>query len=98
MKITIEGSLTQIREAAREVEVALASSPQRRGRLKVETTARRNRILEQRRRIRQAFDLIRHDPAELQTVNMLAKALGGSLPVSGSVLDTVETIICEKSR
>lgn len=56
-------------------------------------TQRNEEILARRKLIRAAFDIVRHDPKEKTTSSMLARALGGSLPVTETILETARIII-----
>ncbi len=62
------------------------------------STKRRREALERRRLIRAAFDVIRHDPGEKETVRMLAGALGGSVPVTSTIFETASEIVREKNH
>jgi len=60
--------------------------------------ARQQEIVERRKLVRQAFDLIRYDPAEKATVNTLARALGGVRgSITPSIMDTARQILADRA-
>jgi hypothetical protein len=99
--VTLEGTPNQIiaamqRMVHRHTILNNATNLSRHG-MRVANRERRARLLEQRKLIRRAFDLIRWDPAEKAMVNTLAGALSGRLPLTSSVLESAEQIIAGRS-
>lgn len=92
MKITIEGDGQQIQSACKELAKKLPRYPRGR-RPSAETTARNERLIAQRKTLRAAFDLIRHDQDQRPLVDMFASALGGRREVTGELLESAEQII-----
>ncbi len=90
MRVTIEGTKDQIEQTL--------GVPQKRARNTLASKERLERATEQRRLLRRAFDLLRYDPAEQETVNMLARALGGHADITSSLLDTARTICADAEQ
>jgi hypothetical protein len=96
MRVTIQGDLSQIKSACRLLTQAIperAASPRGIGRQRRKTVRHREELLTQRRLLRRAFDIIRRDPAQRDLVGNLARALGGSAPVTDALLDSAQQII-----
>jgi|SRR4051812_33572343 hypothetical protein len=97
MKIIIEGNADQVKDGCATIARALRASRsqaadyQRARVLKQRAAQKRNR--EQRAIIRRAFDLIRNDPTQKSTVNDLARALGGSAPVTDEIMISAKHVI-----
>lgn len=90
MKIIIEGpSLGHIKAACRDIFLAIPERAVRK------LSPRATAALEQRRLLRSAFDLVRWNPEDRALVSNLAKALGGSAPVTDTLLETARLIVDE---
>ena len=90
-KITIEGTVDQVAsafgvEALTPRQQALAANRQRRADL-----------ITKRRIVRRAFDLVRHDAAQIDTADHFAGALGGRYQLDQAVVERAERIIKERS-
>lgn len=99
MKVIIEGdSLAQVRDGCMAVAHAIKPPPpslsadylrrRYKKQRKESELNRTNRVI-----IKLAFDLIRCDPKQKKMVNALARALGGSAPVTDELLAAAHQII-----
>jgi hypothetical protein len=88
-RVLFEGRDTPIEVPGSFLEPAEHAVSQRQKNLAI----RKNRKL-----LRAAYDLIRHNPAEQALRSNLAHALGGSAPVTPTLLDTAQQIVTETAN
>lgn len=89
VKVTITGTLAQVRDTLLRVEPPIEvdhHDMERKTRIYEEAQAKR-------RLIRQAFDLIRYDSWRQPLVQEFARTLGGSLPMTDTVLETARRVV-----
>ena len=91
-QVTITGSPEQIAAAISGDD---APSPQKRR--KNVSLQRQQAIVARRKIVRRAFDLVRRDPSQRDTVDRLAGVLGGRYSLDQSAIELAERII-ETSR
>lgn len=58
----------------------------------------RHTIVENRKIVRLAFDLVRHDPAEKATAMTFSGVLGGRIEMTDSILESARQVIAERSH
>lgn len=90
MKVTIKGTSAQVMSALSDV----ATPINRRARKGQGALATHQQKLHERRELlRRAFLAIRHNPARREEVDRLARALGGSEPVTPELMATALNIV-----
>lgn len=96
-RVRFEGNVQATVLDASYLEAATAPVPRRTGE---SANAKRQRIIvENRKIVRAAFDLIRRDPTEKATVDMFARALGGVRgTITDTILDSARQIIADRKR
>ena len=93
VKVTIEGTVEQI---VRSIDFIQIRHRAKKG--ESENAKRQARIVAQRAILREAFFLIRNDPAEKAMVDNLGGALGGSREMTTSLLESAKQIISKRRK
>ena len=79
------------------IRFRFSRAPLRSGQTRRSRKVEREEIIARRKEIRSAFDIVRYDPNEKRVARQLAGALGGSVEITETLMETVRHLNSERA-